>query len=69
MAHTARYCLNCLLTLTPDNAMKPEDYLILQVIGFSKGGSPKYEQHHNIVGGSCEKCRKDSVLVYYEVDN
>jgi hypothetical protein len=49
--------------------MKPEDYLILQVIGFRKGGSPKYEQHHNIVGGSCEKCRKDSVLVYYEVDN
>jgi hypothetical protein len=67
MAQTARYCLNCLLELTPDNATSCEDQVILQAIGFEKGGFPDYETHHKIAGGICAKCGKDTVLVYYEI--
>ena len=67
MAQTARYCLDCLLELTPSNATTPDDYVILWVIGFTKGGHPNYEKHHNIDGGTCEKCGEDRVLVYYEL--
>jgi hypothetical protein len=67
MARTARYCLDCLLELTPDNATTPDDQVILQAIGFTKGGFPNYEENHKIEAGTCDKCGQDRVLVYYEI--
>jgi hypothetical protein len=66
MARTARYCLDCLLQLTPENATTPNDQAILEAIGFTKGGVPNYEAHHHIEKGICDKCGQDQVLLYYE---
>ena len=67
MAQTARYCIPCLLALTPYNTRTPEDQVILSVIGVTTTGSPNYEKNHKIAGGLCQKCGKDSVLIYYEL--
>jgi hypothetical protein len=67
MARTARYCLDCLLELTPENAASRDDRIILRAIGFTKGRYPNYEKHHRIETGACEKCGQDEVLIYYEI--
>jgi hypothetical protein len=69
MAQTARYCLDCLLALTPENATTHDDHVILQAIGFTKGGFPNYEERHRIEAGQCQKCCQDRVLISYELDN
>jgi hypothetical protein len=67
MLQTARYCIDCLMDLAPDNAATPEDEAILGVIISRKGDAPNYARHRRSVSGSCEKCGETSVLVYYEV--
>jgi hypothetical protein len=67
MARTARYCLDCLLELTPENATTREDRIILRAIGFTMGRFPNYEENHRIEGGTCEKCGQDRVLISYEL--
>ena len=67
MLQTARYCIDCLMDLTPDNAATPEDEAILGVIISRKGDAPNYARHQRAVKGECEKCGTISVLVYYEV--
>jgi hypothetical protein len=68
MAQTAQYCIQCLMDLSPANALSPEDRLILRVLGFlAMDGAPDYAKHFKTVAGMCQKCGKDSVLIYYEV--
>ena len=67
MLQTARYCIDCLMDLTPDNATTPEDKAILGVIISRTGDAPNYARHRRAVSGRCEKCGRAGVLVYYEL--
>jgi len=52
---------------TRRNASTPEDKAILEVISSREGGAPNYARHHRVVTENCEKCGKNTMLVYYEV--
>lgn len=65
MEQTARYCCKCLLALTPDDAVTPEDHLLLKVLGYTKGRYPNYGYPHVIETDTCVKCDKRQVVISY----
>src|SRR4051812_25682085 len=66
MGQTARYCVQCAIALSPSTVTTDEERVFLLAMKLTPN-SDTYEAHYKFTDGTCRKCGRDSVLVYYEI--
>ena len=69
MATTARYCAECIRSLTPATQTTEEEKRFLGAGWCELGAMPNYEKGPKTEEGRCEKCGKQGMVTYYELPN